>query len=316
MATSWLNRLLKKSRPLSRSGRKKLWRNPFLPNVEALGDRIVPSAFHVTTLADGGAGSLRAAIAQANAHAGADTVDFQPGLTGTVALTGGQLDVTDDLAIDGPGADLLTVGGNHTSRVFKVEAGKAVRISGLTMAGGNAGILNGGGIDNFGALTVSNVVSAGNAAINGGGLANHNGATVTVRDSVFTSNSVAADGGHGDGGGLANENGGTATVTGSTFTGNSANRFGGGLFNFAVTFINEAAGDPGGQVRGPVGTVTVRDSTFTGNSAESGGGLDNSGRLTVGDSTFAGNSARGAGGGLDNDLGGTVTVSDSAFTRN
>src|SRR5262245_51083248 len=82
MATSWLNRLLKKFRPLSRSGRKELWRNRFLPDLEGLGDRIVPSTFRVTSLADAGAGSLRDAVAQANAQPGADTIDFQPGLTG------------------------------------------------------------------------------------------------------------------------------------------------------------------------------------------------------------------------------------------
>jgi len=122
--------------------------------LEALGDRIVPSTFHVTTLADAGPGSLRAAVAGANAHAGADTIDFQPGLAGTIALTGGQLDITDHLTITDPGADRLTVSGSNPSRVFKVEAGEAVSISGLTVAGGNAGDGN-GGIENFGALTVS-----------------------------------------------------------------------------------------------------------------------------------------------------------------
>src|SRR5262249_12683391 len=98
MATSWLHRLLKKSRP----GRQKLWPNRFVPSLEALGDRIVPSAFHVTTLADSGPGSLRAAVAQANAHPGADAIVFESGLAGTIALTGGELDVTDDLKINGP----------------------------------------------------------------------------------------------------------------------------------------------------------------------------------------------------------------------
>src|SRR5262245_2083628 len=79
------------------------------PGLESLDARLVPAAFHVTTLADSGDGSLRAAVAQANAHAGADTIDFQPGLTGTIALTGGELDLTDDLKINGPGADKLTV---------------------------------------------------------------------------------------------------------------------------------------------------------------------------------------------------------------
>src|SRR5262249_54835908 len=144
--------------------------------VKQLDGRLVLSAFHVSTLADGGTGSLRAAIVQANTHAGADTIDFQPRLTGTIALTGGQLDVTDDLAITGPGADKLTVSGGNVSRVFKVESGEAVRLSGLTIAGGNAGTGgNRGGLDNFGALTVSDSVFSGNAATIGGGLANEAG---------------------------------------------------------------------------------------------------------------------------------------------
>ena len=38
--------------------------------LEALDARLVPTVFHVSTLADGGAGSLRDAITQANAHHG------------------------------------------------------------------------------------------------------------------------------------------------------------------------------------------------------------------------------------------------------
>src|SRR5262249_31102316 len=154
--------------------------NRFVPNLEALGDRIVPSTFHVTTLADAGAGSLRDAVAAANARAGADTIVFDNGLTGTIALTGGELDITDDVKINGSGADKLTVSGSNLSRVFQVEAGETVSISGLTIAGGNAGTGNGGGIDNFGTLTVSDSVFSGNAAGNGGGLTNESGATATV----------------------------------------------------------------------------------------------------------------------------------------
>src|SRR5262249_39404836 len=103
MTLSWLHRLLKrKSRAVTRTARKQFGRNRFVPNVEALGERIVPSTFHVMTLADGGAGSLRDAVAQANAHSGADTIDFQPGLMGTIALTCGELDITGALKITGP----------------------------------------------------------------------------------------------------------------------------------------------------------------------------------------------------------------------
>src|SRR5262245_38381593 len=77
------------------------------PGLESFDGRIVPSTFHVTTRADSGAGSLRAAGARANTHPGADTIDFASGLTGTIALTGGELDITGDLAINGPGAAKL-----------------------------------------------------------------------------------------------------------------------------------------------------------------------------------------------------------------
>src|SRR5262249_57360173 len=137
------------------------------------------AASHITTRADGGPGSLRAAVARANAHTGADVIAFDDGLTGTIALTGGELDITDDLKINGPGADKLTVSGGNISRVFQVEAGETVSISGLTIAGGNAGLFNGGGIDNFGTLTVRDSVFSGNSAVNGGGLESEVGGTAT-----------------------------------------------------------------------------------------------------------------------------------------
>jgi hypothetical protein len=136
MALSWLHRLLKgKSGPASRTGRTKPGHARCVPALECLSERIVPSAFHVTTLADAGPGSLRAAVAQANALPGADAIVFESGLASTIALTGGELDVTDDLKINGPGADKLTVSGSNLSRVFKVEPGETVSISGLTIAG-------------------------------------------------------------------------------------------------------------------------------------------------------------------------------------
>src|SRR5215470_4756507 len=318
MALSWLHRFRKrKSGPVCGTARTPFGRNRFLPSLEALGERIVPSTFHVTTLADSGDGSLRAAVAQADAHPGADNIVFDDRLTGTIALTGGELDLTDDLKLNGPGADKLTVSGGNLSRVFQVEAGETVSISGLTIAGGNAGDGNGGGIDNFGALTVRDSVFSGNSAINGGGLENEVGGTATVIGSTFTGNSSFISGGGIDstgtltvsdstfagnsarfrsGGGL--ESAGTLTVSGSNFTGNSATRFGAGL----VTF----------------GTAAVRDSTFTNNNFTArggrGGGITNTGTLTVSDSTFAGNSAF-LGGGID-DEGGTLTVIGSTFTGN
>ena len=57
--------------------------------VEHLEDRCVPSTFDVLNLNDSGAGSLRQAILSANAHAGADIIDFN--VAGTIRLTSGAL---------------------------------------------------------------------------------------------------------------------------------------------------------------------------------------------------------------------------------
>jgi hypothetical protein len=105
-----------------------------------------------------GAGSLRDAIAVTPAGG---TVDFQSGLTGTITLTSGELAISKNLAITGPGAEIITVSGNHASRVFNIEASVTVAISGLTIANGSAA--QGGGMDNLGTLTVTNCAISGNA---------------------------------------------------------------------------------------------------------------------------------------------------------
>jgi hypothetical protein len=51
----------------------------FRPQLVRLEDRTLPSTFTVMDLHDSGPGSLRAAIAAANANPGADTIVFQHG---------------------------------------------------------------------------------------------------------------------------------------------------------------------------------------------------------------------------------------------
>src|SRR5262250_1422348 len=73
----------------------------FVPRLDVLEDRTVPSTFTVTNLTDHDPGSLRDAVQQANAHAGPDVIRFAGGVKGTIPLTTGQLSVTDSVAIDG-----------------------------------------------------------------------------------------------------------------------------------------------------------------------------------------------------------------------
>src|SRR5262245_44941075 len=132
--------------------------------VEPLEDRTVPATFTVWNLADAGAGSLRAAVTAANTNPGADVIDFAPRLRGTVALTSGELRLTDDVRIDGPGASRLAVSGSDLSRVFRINAGAAVVMDGLTVTRGN-GQVWGGGIRNDGTLTLSDAVVSDNVVV-------------------------------------------------------------------------------------------------------------------------------------------------------
>src|SRR5215471_4520027 len=87
---------------------------PFLRRlrVEPLEDRRLLAVVTVNTLQDtvdfnDGVTSLREAIFATNLVGGADTIDFAPSLTSggpaTIALTLGELKITDDLTITGPG---------------------------------------------------------------------------------------------------------------------------------------------------------------------------------------------------------------------
>jgi hypothetical protein len=112
----------------------------FLLAVVAIALAAYADTITVTNLDDDGPGSLRQAIDDADPG---DTIEFAAGLTGTITLTTGELDIREDLTINGPGADRLTVSGNHDSRVFDIFD-VDVTITGLTIADGDAGV--GGGI--------------------------------------------------------------------------------------------------------------------------------------------------------------------------
>src|SRR5207253_6892986 len=89
------------------------------------------ATFPVTNTNDSGGGSLRDAIASANAAPGADTITF--GVTGTISVTSGPLPaVTDPVVIDGrtapgfTGAPLVQVDngtGNSSAIGLEISAG-------------------------------------------------------------------------------------------------------------------------------------------------------------------------------------------------
>src|SRR6478736_4017610 len=99
------------------------------------------ATFTVTNVNDAGPGSLRDAVAQANAASGADTVLFQANLMGAIALAS-EIVITDTLNLSGPGVGRITVDGATSTRLFKVQhaGGSAITatFSGLTLAHGHA----------------------------------------------------------------------------------------------------------------------------------------------------------------------------------
>ncbi|MCK4658281.1 MAG: hypothetical protein KAV82_02060, partial [Phycisphaerae bacterium] len=115
----------------------------------------------------------------------------------------------------------------------------------------------------------------------------------------FTITSGNADGSsHTYGGGMYNGNGSPTLIT-CTFTGNSANSVGGGMYNSSSN-------------------STLTNCTFSGNSSgNQGGGLyhNSTCNLTLVNCTFTGNSTGSIGGGIHSD-GGSITLTNSAFTGN
>ena len=114
-----------------------------------------PPSFPVTSLADSGSGTLRAAITQADSrpvrqkirHQHCDTRHDHPGK----CPAGPEQSQYRPPTVWGRGPRPCNgTPASYSFRVFKVVAGETVCISGLTIAGGNAGTGNGGGIDNFG----------------------------------------------------------------------------------------------------------------------------------------------------------------------
>ena len=232
--------------------------------------------------------SLREALAYAASLGGSQTVSFTPGLTGTINLVYG-LTIGSNVAIAGPGASSLTVSGGGPSSdfsVFTVNTGVTSSISGLTITKGNTSYY-GGGILNYGTMTLTGDKLSANSAYGGGGVFNYDG-TMTLTGDTLSANSAADQGG-----GVYNTGSGTMTLIGDTLSANSAG-YGGGIHNY--------------------GTMTLADDTLSANSASYGGGVYNSGTMTLTGDTLSANTAADVGGGIHN--GGTMTLSDATLSAN
>ena len=151
-------------------------------------------------------------------------------------------------AIDGSNTSTLILSGANAYGVFEIASGTNVSITGLTIVSGSA--TNGGAIDNFGELTISDSTISNSTATSGGAIDNEVGGTLTVQSSTLSFNSATTAGG-------ALDNAGTANLTNTTIADNSAS-MGAGISNTGVlTIINSTIADNSASTSGGGGGLFV-----------------------------------------------------------
>ena len=266
--------------------------------------------------------TLRAAIQEANALAGPNTVALPAG-TYTLSIPGtnedaaatGDLDVTEDLILTGAGATTTIIDGNHLDRVLNIRISVTARVSGVKIENGEVGsqAFQGAGIGNFGDLTLTDSIVTGNAAVEAGGIFNLFGTlqmnNVTVSDNTATLNV----------GGISNQ--GNAILTNVSVSGNEAASFGGGIENGGSLNLTDSAVSSNTALLGGgilnAGTLAVAASTIKGNNAvDVGGGIFNFNvPLTITRSIISGNGAGDLGGGIANE-GGSLALVNSTVSGN
>lgn len=323
------------------------------------------------TIADDGVVTLREALEAANSNT-AVTGDVQAGsayfadvitfdqealsIEAGVAVgellsiwTGGtELEITDDLTIQGLGDAILHITAVEFNRVFSITAGTEVELSGLTITGGRD--THGGGILNSGTLTLTNSTVVDNWAdlhgsgiyndlgvltlidstvsdnlsyevLSGGGIYNVGG-LATLIDSIVSNNRSKA------GGGIFNNNGTfilTNSIVSGNFTSGGLASDGGGIHNNSgsLTLTNSIVTDNVGTLGGGIysngadSRVTLIDSTVSNNQADYGGGLyaNNSAVIEIANSSIDGNLAELSGGGIYNRLG-NLTLTNTIVSSN
>lgn len=270
-----------------------------LPGGAARAETIQPGPiFTVNNTADPGGAvcsvtscSLRAAIAAANAGSlpGGYIIGFALTYPAEIVLDSELPVVTGTLTIVGPGPANLAISGAGQYRVFNVDSGATLALSGLTIRQGSNAEEGGGGIYNAGSLSINASTVSENLAGggNGGGLLNAAGGEAVISATTFAENSGFHDGGI--------SNSGTMTVTASLFISNTArvagainNAFDANLTVTSSTFSGNVAPISSGGALLNGGTLVVANSTFFNNGSPIGADIANGNTLHVTNSTFAG----------------------------
>ncbi len=243
-------------------------------------------------------------------------VEFDNNIASAAPGNGGAVHIT------GAGDSVIT-GGNASSNTAASEGG---------------GYWNGTGLMQLDGVTVAGNIAAGDAADNGGGGLFNNGGTIDIINATqFIGNQ--ATGISGSGGALFST-AGDVTITDASFMSNSANRAGGAIeiIDGALTFtssemiendVNGEAGTPnpgnggGLHVSGNSATVSILTSLVAMNeAAREGGGLWNQSgtNMSVSETTIRDNQSLGSevtqgGAGIFNN-GGIVNIANSTISNN
>ena len=305
-------------------------------NIEPLESRIAPAVIIVSTTADSGPGSLRAAILQANADAtvsAADTIIFQAMSHGHAVPLHGTITLKSDLpAIDMGAGDSLTITGP--------TAGKS---NGITINGNKHQIFS----ITSGAVTMTDLTVTHGQAQYGGGMYINDSAAVQLTDVNITRNhAVSTTGaGTGYGGGIyisststnvtisnSSINGNTATGVAGTSSAGAGDAYGGGILCKGTLVLDQSSvsgniaqggnaksgsnsRNGGGAYGGGIyaskseANVTIQNSVISGNKVIGGNG----GNGASGED--GGSGAYGNGGGVYSWTG-TVSISDTTISKN
>ncbi|MDA1251424.1 MAG: FG-GAP-like repeat-containing protein [Planctomycetota bacterium] len=305
-----------------------------------------PDADSMDNLPIDGSGnvSLRSAImALNNFEGGNGVIILPPGQFTLTQTSGGSADsnATNDLDISASNVRIIGTGslstridasglagdgvdGGGNDRVFEIF-GTGTSITGVTIANGNAGMLDGGGIMvESGSLHLTDSSLEDNSAANGGGLATGISSVdsltldgVTVFENTATVN----------GGGVALLSFFTQppTIRNSNISRNTAAANGGGVVASAsleitgTSLIRNTSGIDGGGVAFDGisgGTLNVTDSTVSANiSGGFGGGIASSGPTAIMDSAVTLNSATLSGGGVAATAG-TLRIAGTTISGN
>ncbi len=251
--------------------------------------------------------SLREAIGGAQ---DGDTIAFVK--SGTVVLTGSQLEISKSITIDAtsvydavnksPG---VIVDGASLSRIFSIS-GESVSIIGLSICNGKVESGTGGGLYSYDCdVTLVNCFVTNNTAKMGGGIGTAKG-TVALIDSVVSNNIATSLLTDSYGGGIYAEHG-VLSVINSVISDNvssAPNSEGGGIYSSSEvtltnSFISNNTSNFGGGISVNCVNTTITNSVISNNTAYRGGGLNiSSGTVTVTDSSVTNNCSTSYGGGV------------------